>query len=107
MTNYGANSITMIDGATHHTTSLAVGSGPGAATVNPVTNRYYELNSNDNTATVVAGGSPSPLQFVATAPLPVSSTRAPAMARFRRHVQSFILSHSAAATFRRPLLPTR
>src|SRR6185437_15892841 len=75
VTNYGASSITMIDGVTHHTTSLGVGSGPGAATVNPVTNRYYNINSNDNTVSVVAGGNANAVQFVPVAPCRLVDTR--------------------------------
>ena len=64
----------MIDGVTHHTTSLGVGSGPGAATVNPVTNRYYNINTNDNTVSVVAGGSANAVAVRCGRRLAASST---------------------------------
>ena len=45
----------MIDGATNNTTTVAVGAGPIAVAVNPVTNQIYVVNANSNNVTVIDG----------------------------------------------------
>ena len=51
---YG-NSVTVIDGVTHSTTSVAVGNFPLAIALNPDTNKIYVANANGSTVTVMDG----------------------------------------------------
>ena len=41
--------MTVIDGATNNTTSVAVGLGPGAVAVNSTTNKIYVANPSTTT----------------------------------------------------------
>ena len=43
--NSYSNDVTVIDGATNATSTVAAGSRPYAAAVNPVTNRIYVVNT--------------------------------------------------------------
>ena len=47
--------MTVIDGATNTTTTVAAGSRPDAVAVNPVTNKIYVANSGSNNVTVIDG----------------------------------------------------
>jgi YVTN family beta-propeller protein len=54
--NYGANTITVIDGTQHSVlTTVTVGNAPSAVAVNPVTNKIYVANYGSNTVSVVDG----------------------------------------------------
>jgi YVTN family beta-propeller protein len=53
--NQGANSVTVIDGATNHTTALQVDLVPYAIAVNQVTNQIYVANSGTDTVTDIDG----------------------------------------------------
>ncbi len=53
--NEGSNTVTVIEGSTNATTTVAAGSNPQAIAVNPVTNMIYEVNEIDNTMTVING----------------------------------------------------
>ena len=48
--NYGSANVTVIDGATNSTTTVAAGTGPSAVAVNPVTNKIYVANFGSNTS---------------------------------------------------------
>ena len=54
MANDGSDNVTVIDGATNATTTVAAGS-PRAVAVNPVTNKIYVANQNSNNVTVIDG----------------------------------------------------
>jgi len=54
--NYRSNNVTVIDGATNKTTTVAVGSGPVAMAVNQVTNKIYVANETS----LNAQGAPDP-----------------------------------------------
>src|ERR1019366_2313511 len=73
--NYADGTMTMIDGATDNTTTLAVGNTPGAIEANVVTNKVYVLNYGDNTVSVILWASAAPLQFVAVPPCRLIDTR--------------------------------
>jgi DNA-binding beta-propeller fold protein YncE len=45
--------VTVIDGATNNTTTVAVGSYPQAVAVNSVTNQIYVANEDSNSVTVL------------------------------------------------------
>src|SRR5260370_37267375 len=47
--------VTVIDGATNTTTTVAVGTGPAALAVNPVTNKVYVANNGGNNVAVIDG----------------------------------------------------
>ena len=47
--------MTVIDGATNATTTVAVGTDPLAVAVNPVTNKIYVANDGSNNVTVIDG----------------------------------------------------
>ena len=70
-----ATSVTIIDGATLTTTTLAVGNGPVEAWVNPVIHHVYVSNVGDATVSVIGGVPPNALQFVAVTPCRVVDTR--------------------------------
>jgi YVTN family beta-propeller protein len=55
VTDYTDNTLIMVDGVTHHTSTVGTGPGPQVSLVNPITNRIYVINS-DSTVSVVAGG---------------------------------------------------
>jgi len=50
--NHGDN-VTVIDGATNTTTTVAAGTVPGGVAGNPVTNQIYVTNQNSSTFTVI------------------------------------------------------
>ena len=51
----GASAVTVIDGATNATQTVAAGMAPSAVAVNTVTNTVYVANFDDNTVTVING----------------------------------------------------
>ena len=53
--NQGSNNVTVLDGATNGTTTVAVGTGPSTAALNPVTNKLYVANSSSSNISVVDG----------------------------------------------------
>ena len=53
--NYGSNNVTVIDGATNATSTVAAGDHPIAVAVNPVTNKIYVANYGSNNVTVIDG----------------------------------------------------
>jgi len=59
VTNWGSNSLTVIDGATNGTTTVAVGSLPIDVAVNTVTNKIYVANSDSHDGTVIDGATNS------------------------------------------------
>ena len=60
VTHVDSRTITVIDGFTYSTTTLAdpSASGPRAVAVNPVTRRIYVVNTRSNNVTVIDGGPP-------------------------------------------------
>ena len=71
---YVANSsgtVTVIDGATNTTTTVAAGTAPIAVAVNPVTNKIYVANQGSNNVTVIDGATNTTTTVAAgTTPLP-------------------------------------
>ena len=53
--NYGSANVTVIDGATNTTTTVAAGTTPCAVAVNPVTNKIYVANHGSDNVTVIDG----------------------------------------------------
>ena len=53
--NTDSNNVTVIDGATNATTTVAAGAHPCAVAVNPVTNKIYVANHGSNNVTVIDG----------------------------------------------------
>jgi YVTN family beta-propeller protein len=53
--NFGAGTVTVIDGATNTTTTVAAGTNPASVAVDPVTNRVYVANNGSSNATVIDG----------------------------------------------------
>jgi YVTN family beta-propeller protein len=53
--NLQSNTVTVIDGATNNTTTVAAGTNPVYVAVNPNTNKIYVANENSNTVTVIDG----------------------------------------------------
>jgi YVTN family beta-propeller protein len=53
------NIVTVIDGATNNTTTVAVGNIPQAVAVNSVTNQIYVANTYSNNVTVIDGATNS------------------------------------------------
>jgi YVTN family beta-propeller protein len=51
--NFASNTVTVIDGATNNTTTVAVGAVPVALAVNPATNKVYVVNYGSDTVTVI------------------------------------------------------
>jgi len=49
----GPGSVTVIDGATNNTTTVAAGTGPVAVAVNPTTNQIYVANTGSKNVTVI------------------------------------------------------
>ena len=68
-------SVVMVNGADNSTVSVLVGYIPSAIAVNPISDTLYTADLGDNTASVVAGGSASPLQFTTMTPCRVVDTR--------------------------------
>ena len=57
--NSSSNDVTVIDGVTNTSTTVAAGSAPVAVEVNPVTNKIYVADNGDNTVTVIDGATNS------------------------------------------------
>jgi YVTN family beta-propeller protein len=55
VTNYDSDNVTVIDGATNLTTTVAAGSRPTAVAVNPVSNKIYVANYDSANVTVIDG----------------------------------------------------
>ena len=53
--NRGSDNVTVIDGATNGTTTVAAGTSPLAVAVNPVTNKIYVANQGSDNVTVIDG----------------------------------------------------
>lgn len=53
--NQAAGTVTVIENATHATSTITVGSSPVAIAVNPRTNRVYVANSGSDTVTLIDG----------------------------------------------------
>jgi DNA-binding beta-propeller fold protein YncE len=68
-------SVTVLDGATNGTVSVSVGDNPMAAVVDPLSNRIYVPNSDDDDVSVIAGPNAAPLQFVSVTPCRLLDTR--------------------------------
>jgi YVTN family beta-propeller protein len=49
------NTVTVVDGATNATTTVAVGFNPCAVALNPVTNKIYVANLNSSNVTIIDG----------------------------------------------------
>jgi hypothetical protein len=64
-----------VNGADLSTVSIAVGRNPSAVAINAMTNRMYTANSQDYTASVIAGAASAPLQFVPITPCRLVDTR--------------------------------
>jgi len=78
--NADDGTLTVIDGATHSTATIAVGSNPQAVAVNPVTNKIYVANANPSgTVTVIDG--------VSNAATTVADADAEALRSRREHRQ--------------------
>jgi YVTN family beta-propeller protein len=65
--NAKSNNVTVIDGATNGTTTVAVGTNPATVTVNPVTNKIYVANQRSRILTVIDGAT------LATTPVTVDT----------------------------------
>jgi DNA-binding beta-propeller fold protein YncE len=50
-----SNNVTVIDGATNNTTTVAAGTWPYAVAVNPNTNQIYVVNNGSNNVSVIVG----------------------------------------------------
>ena len=77
VTNFSSNDVTVIDGATNSTTTVADpnAKGPGAVAVNPVTNKIYVANFFSSNVTVIDGASNDTITITdpnAVAPLGVA-----------------------------------
>jgi YVTN family beta-propeller protein len=68
-----SGTVTAIDGATNSTTPVAVGDNPSRLAANAITDRIYVPNSNDGTASVIAGD--TGLQFVPVTPCRLYDSR--------------------------------
>ena len=69
--NYGSNNVTVIDGATNATTTVAAGTSPYAVAVNPVTNKIYVANHGSANVTVIDGATNGTTTVAAgTIPMP-------------------------------------
>ena len=51
--NGSSNNVTVIDGATNSTTTVAAGVGPDGLAVNPVSNKIYVANAGSGNVTVI------------------------------------------------------
>ena len=56
LANADDGTLTVIDGATHSTATIAVGNNPQAVAVNPTTNKIYVANTNPSGAVTVIDG---------------------------------------------------
>ena len=75
MANDGSNNVTVIDGATNATTTVAAGT-PYAVAVNPVTNKIYVANTGGSNVTVIDGAT-NATTTVAVGTLPSGRGREP------------------------------
>lgn len=66
--NYASNTVTVIDGTTNTTTTVAVGTYPLAIAVNPATNKIYVANVSSQSLTVIDGVT----NFATTITIPVA-----------------------------------
>lgn len=55
VSNYDSYNVTVLDGKTNATTTVAVGGSPGPVAVNPVTNKIYVGNRGSSSVTVIDG----------------------------------------------------
>jgi YVTN family beta-propeller protein len=69
--NESSNNVTVIDGATNTTTTVAAGTNPAFVAVNPVTNKAYVANG-DGTVTVIDGMTDMPTATVTAGTGPIS-----------------------------------
>jgi YVTN family beta-propeller protein len=67
--------VTMVDGLNDSTVSLRVGPYPAAIAVDSGRSRIYTANQGDNSASMIAGASVDPLQFVPVTPCRLVDTR--------------------------------
>lgn len=80
LANADDGTLTVIDGATHSTATIAVGNNPQAVAVNPATNKIYVANTNPSgTVTVIDG--------VSNAATTVADAEAEALRSRREHRQ--------------------
>jgi YVTN family beta-propeller protein len=63
--NYGSHNVTIIDGATNSTTTVATGSNPYCLAVDPVTNKVYVANRGSANVTVIDGATNSTILVAA------------------------------------------
>ena len=54
--NHGSNSVTIIDGTTHATSTVNVEDRPEAVAINPETNKVYITNAGADSVSVIDGG---------------------------------------------------
>ncbi len=75
VTNSGSTNVTVIDGASNTTSTVAAGNGPVTSAVNPVTGKIYVANKGGSDVTVIteAQAQPNPLTTAIT-PLPGNTT---------------------------------
>jgi len=64
--NQSGGTVTIIDNATHATTTVTVGNAPWGLAVNPSTNRIYVANAAGNSVTVIDGSTDAVVASVAT-----------------------------------------
>ena len=53
--NHDSGNVTVIDGATNNTATVAAGTHPQSVAVNPITNKIYVANNGSNNVTVIDG----------------------------------------------------
>ena len=63
--NQGTNDVTVIDGASNATTTVAAGGAPFTLAVNSVANEIYVANLGSNTVTVISGATNATLTLAA------------------------------------------
>lgn len=68
-------SVTMLDGVDGSTVSVPIGPYPEAIAVDALHNRIYTANQGDNSASILAGASAYPLQFIPVTPCRLVDTR--------------------------------
>jgi YVTN family beta-propeller protein len=68
-------SVTMLDGIDDSTVSVLIGPYPEAIAVDAIHNRIYTANQGDNSASILAGASAHPLQFIPVSPCRLVDTR--------------------------------
>lgn len=70
--NADDGTLTVIDGATHSTATIAVGSNPQAVAVNPVTTKIYVANANPSGTVTVIDGTTNETTTLAVAGFPAA-----------------------------------